>query len=75
MWQRVFSGLLCVGTGLALSVNAIHGSYHGWHSVTAILAAAGAYVFGCIALRGRLPGKLVGTEYVRLRRTSDRRNA
>lgn len=75
MWQRVFCGLLCVGGLLAVPLNAVHGAYHGWSGVFAIVTAAGGiYLFGCIALLGRLPGKLAGTEFVRFRHTPGRRN-
>ena len=75
VWQRVFCGLICVGAILALPLDAVHGSYHGWSGVFLIISAVGGvYLFGCIALLGYLPGKLPGTEYVRFRGTSDWRN-
>ncbi len=75
MWQRAFCGLLGIGGAVALPVNAIQGVYHGWHGVFAMVTAAGgAYLFGYIALRGRLPGKLSGTEYVHFRHNPSSRD-
>lgn len=75
MWQRVVCALLCIGGALAFAFNAVHGAYHGWHGVFAIVTAAGGiYLFGCIALLGRLPGKLAGTGFVRFRHAPGRRD-
>ena len=75
IWQRVVCGVLCVGGMLALPFNILHGDYHGWHGAALILlAVGGVYWFGHIALRGRLPGRVPGTEYVRFRHRSSQRN-
>ena len=66
MWQRIFSGLFCVGGIVAVLVPSIHGgTAPGWNKIASELAALyGAWLFGFIALRGRLPGKFPGTDYV-----------
>lgn len=76
MWQRIFCGLLCMGGAVALPLNGIHGVYQGWRGVFAIVGAVGGtYLFGCIALRGRLPGKRPGTGFVRFRHARPRGKA
>lgn len=73
MWQRIFCGLLGIGGALALPLDVIHGVYQGWHGVFAMVAAAGGTcLFSCIAMRGRLPGKLPDTGFVRFRHTRPR---
>lgn len=75
LWQRAVCGLLCLGGALALPFNAIHGDYHGWHGIAQIiLGIGGAYLFGHLALRGRLYGKVSGTEHVHFRHADRRRN-
>jgi len=75
IWQRVVCGGICVGGILALPLNAIHGEYHGRYGVALIIfGVVGLYLFGCVALRGKLPGKLPGTEYVRFRHSATHRD-
>jgi hypothetical protein len=74
-WQRVFCALVGVGGAAAVLASAVHGDVQGWHKLaSALIALYGAYLFGYIALRGRLPGKYPGTRYVRFRHPPDRRN-
>lgn len=76
IWQRVICGVICAGGILALPLNAVHGEYHGWRGVASILfGIAGLYLFGYITLRGKLPGKLPGTEYVRFRHHATHRDS
>ena len=68
MWQRALCGLLCVAGLVALPFNAAQQVHHGWSQIWSMfLGAYGLYLFGHIALLGKLPGKVPGTQYIRFR--------
>jgi len=63
IWQRVICGVLCTAGIVALPLNALNEHYSGRNGLVFILfAGGGIYLFGYIALCGRLPGKLFRTK-------------
>lgn len=74
IWQRVICGLFCIAGVIAVPFNFIHRGNFSWHEIVwAFSGVYGSYLFGHIAWRGRLPGKVPGTAYVRFRRARVRR--
>ncbi len=73
LWQRALCGLLCIAGLVALPFNAVHEVHRGWSQLwPMLLGAYGLYLFGHIALLGKLPGKVSGTRYIRFHRKTKR---
>lgn len=62
LWQRTLCALFAMGGGLAVGAEFVTGGFHAsFRSVVSLaLAVGGIYLFGHVALRGRLPRPYAG---------------
>lgn len=60
IWQRVICGVLAIGGGVALVAEVLYGVSSHQSLVSLLFGLGGLYLFGYIAVRGRLPRPYFG---------------